>query len=74
MNAASAQPASPRACSFRAASNDSIWPPEEPAYRPDPHDIDDDTPLELDDDYWEALLPDDDYEPYPAPGDFWTDP
>jgi hypothetical protein len=50
---------------------DNLWPLEEPGFEPD--DIDGDTPLELDDEYWEALIPDDDYEPHPDPGDFWTD-
>jgi hypothetical protein len=35
--------------------------------------IDDDFPLELDEDYWNALLPEDDYEPLPEYGDFWTE-
>jgi hypothetical protein len=29
--------------------------------------------LEFDDEYWEALVPDDDYEPQPDHGDFWPD-
>jgi hypothetical protein len=29
--------------------------------------------IQLDDEYWEALLPEDDYEPLPEYGDFWTD-
>jgi len=52
---------------------DSTWPLEEPADRPDLDEIDDDAPLELDSDYWDALLPDDDYEPLPEYGDFWID-
>jgi hypothetical protein len=52
---------------------DSQWPQEEPGSRPDQEEIDDDSPLELDDDYWDALIPDDDYEPLPEYGDFWTD-
>ena len=36
-------------------------------------EVDDETLLELDEAYWEALLPDDDYEPLPEQGDFWTD-
>ncbi len=55
---------------------DSDWPLEEPPYRdvPDePEGVDDDTPLELDDESWEALIPDDDYEPLPEQGDFWTE-
>jgi len=52
---------------------DSSWPLEEPDYRPDLEEIDDDTPLEFDVDYWDALIPDDDYEPLPEPGDFWTE-
>jgi hypothetical protein len=46
------------------------WPLEEPPYEPD--ELDDDAPLELDDEYWEAFVPDDDYEPLPDHGDFWT--
>ncbi len=52
---------------------DSEWPQEEPRYVPDMQEIDDDSPLELDEDYWDALLPDDDYEPSPEHGDFWTE-
>jgi hypothetical protein len=52
---------------------DTTWPQEEPEYRPQPAEIDDDAPLELDSDYWDALLPDDDYEPWPEYGDFWPD-
>jgi len=36
-------------------------------------ECDDESLLELDDEYWEALIPDDDYEVLPEPGDFWTD-
>ncbi|MCC6491955.1 MAG: hypothetical protein IT424_02920 [Pirellulales bacterium] len=57
----------------RCASIDADWPPEEPAFRPQPQELDGDSPLELDDEYWEALTPDDDYEPYPQYGDFWPD-
>ena len=53
---------------------------DEPRETPDPlllhptfDEVDDDTLLELDEEYWEALLPDDDYEPLPEQGDFWTD-
>jgi hypothetical protein len=67
-----AQPVLPKTGRL-AAVIDSHWPPEEPAYRPQPQEIDDDTPLELDDEYWEALAPDDDYEPFPEQGDFWTE-
>lgn len=55
---------------------DDQWPLEESPYRyePDePEDGDDPTPLELDDEHWESLIPDDDYEPLPEQGDFWTD-
>lgn len=45
--------------------------PEDPD-APDP-DFDDDGPLELDDEAWEVFIPDDDYEPLPEYGDFWTD-
>ena len=31
------------------------------------------TPLEFDDEPWEAFVPDDDHEPQPEPGDFWTE-
>ena len=40
---------------------------------PKPEELDDDRSLELDDEYWEALLLDDDYEPQPDDGDFWID-
>lgn len=33
----------------------------------------DDDEVELDDQCWDALAVDDDYEPLPEPGDFWTD-
>lgn len=36
-------------------------------------ECDDETLLELNDEYWDALLPDDDYESLPDQGDFWTD-
>jgi hypothetical protein len=36
-------------------------------------ECDDDSLLELGDDYWEALIPDDDYETLPEEGDFWID-
>ena len=36
---------------------------------------DDRTPLEPEDDRWDAFLPDDDqHDPLPEPGDFWVDP
>jgi hypothetical protein len=50
---------------------DNHWPLEEPGFEPD--DVDYDTPLEFDDEYWEALVPDDDYEPQPDYGDFWPE-
>jgi hypothetical protein len=56
----------------RCSTIDSDWPEEEPAFRPDPQELDDDSPLELDDEFWDALVPDDDYEPLPEYGDFWT--
>lgn len=35
-------------------------------------DFDDRTPLEIEDDRWDAFLPDEGpYEPLPEPGDFW---
>ena len=36
-------------------------------------EIDSDFPVEIDDDAWDAFLPDDDYEPLPEYGDFWTE-
>ena len=36
-------------------------------------ELDADAALQLDDDYWEALLPENDYEPLPEYGDFWID-
>lgn len=59
--------------SLTCSTIDTTWPLEEPQRGPEPEEIDDDAPLELDDDYWDALLPDDDYEPFPEYGDFWTD-
>jgi hypothetical protein len=50
---------------------DSEWPLEEPTYGSDPEEIDDDAPFEFDAEYWDALLPDNDYEPLPEYGDFW---
>ncbi len=39
-----------------------------------PLDWEDCTPLELDDDRWDAFLPDDDQrDPLPEPGDFWIE-
>jgi hypothetical protein len=49
------------------------WPGEDGDGRPEPEEIDDDWSLELDDEYWDALLLDDDYEPDPEYGDFWPD-
>ena len=40
---------------------------------PDAAEFDDDSTLEIDDAIWDALAPDDDYEPLPEAGDFWTD-
>lgn len=36
-------------------------------------ECDDEALLELDHEYWDALLPEDDYEVLPERGDFWTD-
>ena len=36
-------------------------------------ECDDESLLELDDEYWEALILDDDYEVMPEEGDFWFD-
>lgn len=36
-------------------------------------ECDDESLLDLDAEYWEALLLDDDYEVLPEQGDFWTD-
>lgn len=62
------------------ATIDSDWPEEEPGLRPfdmgsnggeaDPFD---DEPVQLGDDDWDQFLADDDYEPEPDLGDFWTD-
>jgi hypothetical protein len=59
--------------SLTCSTIDTSWPVEEPDDRLAPDEIDGDTPLELDSDYWDALLPDDDYEPFPEHGDFWPD-
>ena len=50
--------------------------PDEAAGEDSDFDLDEldvDAALHLDDEYWEALLPEDDYEPLPDYGDFWTD-
>ena len=36
-------------------------------------EIDDEFPRELGDDPWDVFVPEDDYEPLPENGDFWTD-
>jgi hypothetical protein len=36
-------------------------------------ELDDEAPLQLDDEYWEAFTLDDDYDPLPEYGDFWAD-
>ena len=51
--------------------DDRSAPPDDDDFMPD--EFDDDVPLELEDESWEALTPDDDYEPQPEHGDFWTD-
>lgn len=61
-----------------AAAIDSDWPDEEPEQRSDSidgifDDADEDAPLELDVDDWDALDFDDEYEPEPGYGDFWTE-
>jgi hypothetical protein len=56
----------PPADSHAACSSDD-WDDDPP----DLDELDDDSPLDLDDECWDALLPDDDYEPRPDPGDFW---
>jgi hypothetical protein len=43
-------------------------PPAEPQ-----REIDDDFPRELGDDPWDVFVPEDDYEPLPEYGDFWTE-
>lgn len=62
-----------RAPTVAAASIDPATTPAKFEGSPDLQEIDDDAPLELDDEYWEAFIPDDDYEPWPEFGDFWTD-
>ena len=49
--------------------------PENPPKKspPFPREIDDSWPLEIDDEDLDALIPDDDYEPLPEYGDFWTE-
>jgi len=44
---------------------------EDPEF--DREELDSDAALQLDDEYWQALIPEDDYEPFPEYGDFWTD-
>lgn len=51
-----------------------VPPREAPEGSPLPEpEIDDRWPLEFDDETWDALVPDDDYEPQPEYGDFWTE-
>ena len=47
-------------------------PPESPLH-PAFDECDDESLLDLDAEYWEALLLDDDYEVLPEKGDFWAD-
>lgn len=47
--------------------------PMEPLLHPTFDECDDESLLDLDAEYWEALLLDDDYEVLPEKGDFWTD-
>jgi hypothetical protein len=50
------------------------FPDEDQAFPHEfPDEFDDDWPLELADDIFDALTPDDDYEPIPDPNDFWPD-
>ncbi|MCG8448602.1 MAG: hypothetical protein MI725_03355, partial [Pirellulales bacterium] len=48
------------------------WPDEQEH----PLDADDNTPLEFDDDFWDAFSTDDEaeIEPLPEPGDIWVEP
>jgi hypothetical protein len=53
--------------------HDAAWPEDDPDDgEPDLDEVDDDWLLQFNE-YWDALLPDDDYEPLPDPGDFWPD-
>jgi hypothetical protein len=58
--------------SLTLSTIDSDWPVEEPDYPDDAGELDDLIPWEFDNEYWDALLPDDDYEPLPDRNDFWT--
>ena len=72
MSRALARPLSPPAA---WSTIDSEWPREEPGFfGGSSEEPDDDAPLELDLDDWVSLVPDDDYEPEPEPGDFWGAP
>ena len=65
--------ASPRFTTCAGTPGDA-WPEDDPTTPEPPPELDDETPLELDDDeFWQAIAPDDDYEPVPEPGDFWTE-
>ncbi len=49
-------------------------PREMPSESDLPRDFEDRTPLEIEDDRWDAFLPDDDQlDPLPDPGDFWIE-
>jgi hypothetical protein len=58
---------------LRFESPDEIDDAVESMLHPTFDECDDEALLELDDEYWEALLLDDDYEVLPEEGDFWTD-
>ena len=67
------RPASIRIFFAPPVHDDAAWPEDDPdGSRPDPEEIDDDWAWQFKE-YWDALLPDDDYEPHPEPGDFWPD-
>ncbi len=50
-----------------------IHEPTDSRPRRPPREIDDDFPRELGDDPWDVFVPEDDYEPLPQYGDFWTE-
>jgi len=48
--------------------------PETDQPQADQPQVDQDAPLpDLNDDFWDALLPDDEHEPLPERGDFWVE-
>jgi hypothetical protein len=49
-------------------------PARQPPVAAVPSEAPPEAPRQIDDECWDALLLDDDYEPPPEPGDFWIEP